>query len=682
MLLDFLKEDLLPKGSNLPKSYNKSKKVMKDLGLSYQKIDACVNDCMLYWKENEKLNACDICGASRWKSNKHNGEEKCKSNGKRIPQKTLRYFPLKPRLQRLFMCSKTASLMTWHHGKKKKDGTMRHPVNGTAWESFDTEHPNFASDPRNVRLGLASDGFQPFANSKTSYSIWPVILIPYNVPPELCMKQSNMILSMLIPGPKGPGDAIDVYLQPLIEELKDLWEVGVETFDAATQRHFQLRAALMWTINDFPAYAMLSGWSTKGYLACPCCLRDTRSMRLPHGGKECYMRHRCYLPMNHRWRKDKKSFDGTVEREGPPQPSSIDDILNELKDLENIILSKDPSVKTKISHEVRGDNWNKKSIFFELPYWKTNLLRHNLDVMHIEKNICDSVLGTIMNIQGKTKDTLKSRHDLKDLGLRPTLHPIKVGDKWKMPPAPYTFSSSEKQTFCNFLKELKVPDGFSSNISYCVNSKEAKISGLKSHDCHVILEHLLPLAIRGLLTPLVCEALIELSLFFTLLCAKVLNVDDLKQLESQIPITLCKLEKVFPPSFFDVMMHLPIHLANEAIMGGPVQFRWMYPIEQYMYKLKSYIRNRAHPEASIAEGYVAEECMNRCSRYMQSIETRFNRLDRNYENSQGHDDTLPIFSHSGRSLGAASVRDLEKGELDDAHIYILKNCDEVQPFLR
>ncbi|XP_056685554.1 uncharacterized protein [Spinacia oleracea] len=537
MLLDFLKEDLLPKGSNLPKSYNKSKKVMKDLGLSYQKIDACVNDCMLYWKENEKLNACDICGASRWKSNKHNGEEKCKSNGKRIPQKTLRYFPLKPRLQRLFMCSKTASLMTWHHVKKKKGGTMRHPVDGTAWESFDTEHPNFASDPRNVRLGLASDGFQPFANSKTSYSIWPVILIPYNVPPELCMKQSNMILSMLIPGPKGPGDAIDVYLQPLIEELKDLWEVGVETFDAATQRHFQLRAALMWTINDFPAYAMLS-----------------------------------------------------VEREGPPQPSSIDDILNELEDLENIILSKDPSVKTKISHEVRRDTWNKK--------------------------------------------------------------------------------------------KLKVPDGFSSNISYCVNSKEAKISGLKSHDCHVILEHLLPLAIRGLLTPLVLEALIELSLFFTLLCAKVLNVDDLKQLESQIPITLCKLEKVFPPSFFDVMMHLPIHLANEAIMGGPVQCRWMYPIEQYMYKLKSYIRNRAHPEASIAEGYVAEECMNRCSRYMQSIETRFNRLDRNYENSQGHDDTLPIFSHSGRSLGDASVRDLEKGELDDAHIYILKNCDEVQPFLR
>lgn len=229
---------------------------------------------------------------------------------------------------------------------------------------------------------------------------------------------------------------------------------------------------------------------------------------------------------------------------------------------------------------------------------------------------------------------------------------------------------------------MKVPDGFSSNISYCVNTKEAKISGLKSHDCHVILEHLLPLAIRGLLTPLVREALIELSTFFRLLCAKVLTVDDLNQLESQIPITLCKLEKIFPPYFFDVMMHLPIHLANETRIGGPVHFRWMYPIEQYMYKLKSYVRNRAHPEAAIAEGYLADECMTLCSRYMHSVETRFNRLDRNNENGQGLGDTLPIFSHPGRALGAATVRDLEKRELDQAHMYILKNCDEAQPFLK
>ena len=159
--------------------------------------------------------------------------------------------------------------MRWHHDKRKKDGTMRHPADSLAWKSFDELHQGFASDPRNIRLGLASDGFQPFANSKTSYSIWPAILIPYNLPPEICMRQSNMILSMLIPGPESPGNAIDIYLQPLIEELKELWEVGVETYDASSNSNFQLHATLLWTINDFPAYGMLSGWSIKGKLACP-----------------------------------------------------------------------------------------------------------------------------------------------------------------------------------------------------------------------------------------------------------------------------------------------------------------------------------------------------------------------------------------------------------------------------
>ena len=106
-----------------------------------------------------------------------------------------------------------------------------------------------------------------------------------------------------------------------------------------------------------------------------------------------------------------------------------------------------------------------------------------------------------------------------------------------------------------------------------MNMKEHKIYGLKSHDCHILLQHLVPLAIRGLLPKKVCEPLIELSLFFTSLTAKALRVEELEQIESQIAITLCKLEQEFIPSFFNVMVHLPIHLANEAKIGGPVQYR-------------------------------------------------------------------------------------------------------------
>ena len=110
-----------------------------------------------------------------------------------------------------------------------------------------------------------------------------------------------MILSMIISDPDSPGDAIDIYLQPLIEELKELWEVGVETYDAYSSSHFQIHASLLWTINDFPAYDMLSGWSTKGKLARPICMKETHSMRLSHGGKQCDMGHRCHLPMNHKF---------------------------------------------------------------------------------------------------------------------------------------------------------------------------------------------------------------------------------------------------------------------------------------------------------------------------------------------------------------------------------------------
>ncbi|KAF2325401.1 hypothetical protein GH714_027496 [Hevea brasiliensis] len=84
--------------------------------------------------------------------------------------------------------------------------------------------------------------------------------------------------------------------------------------------------------------------------------------------KQCYMGHRRYLPLSHKWRNDKESFDGTRERGLPPKPLAGDDILDQVKDLEGVILTKAPHIKKVISHDGRGDNWNKKSIFFDLPY--------------------------------------------------------------------------------------------------------------------------------------------------------------------------------------------------------------------------------------------------------------------------------------------------------------------------
>lgn len=328
-------------------------------------------------------------------------------------------------------------------------------------------------------------------------------------------------------------------------------------------------------------------------------------------------------------------------------------------------------------------NWKKKSIFFELPYWKSVELRHNLDVMHIEKNICDNVIGTLMNMEGKTKDNLTSRFDLEFMGIRRELHATETTEgTYTFSQACYTLSSDEKHSFCEFLQDLKVPDGYSSNISRCVNVKEGKISGMKCHDCHVFLHRYLPLSIRGVMCKQVCEPLIELSTFFRELCSKVLSMEDLEVLERQIAITLCKLEKIFPPSFFDIMVHLPLHLASEAKIAGPVQYRWMYPIERFLRKLKSYVKNKARAEGSIAEAYIIQEAVHLCARYLK-VETALNRVGRNYEGEEEASSQLRlhVFTQAGKPLHGKKYVELNLTEWERARMYVLKNCDEVQRFI-
>ena len=123
-------------------------------------------------------------------------------------------------------------------------------------------------------------------------------------------------------------------------------------------------------------------------------------------------------------------------------------------------------------------------------------------------------------------------------------------------------------------------DRYSSNISHCIKLKECKISGMKSHDNHILMQQLFLIVIRRSLPPEVSRPLIGLSCFFRKICSKVLNVDELGALEKRIAVTLYELERIFPPFFFTVMVHLVMHLANEAKVAGSVHYRWMYLIER------------------------------------------------------------------------------------------------------
>ncbi|KAG6395273.1 hypothetical protein SASPL_145915 [Salvia splendens] len=457
---------------------------------------------------------------------------------RKVAQKVLWYFPLKPRLQRLFMSSKTASHMRWHAESRTKDGYMRHPADSPAWSTYDSLHPDFAEESRNVRLGLA------------------------------------------------------------------------------------------------------------------------------------------FLPKEHEFRKNRRLFDGTVEFGEAPQQLSGDMVMDDLRDFTK-------KYGKLVKDNTKLFNWKKKSIFFELPYWKDNMVRHNLDVMHTEKNVCESICATLLDLDGKSKDNYKSRQDLEQMGIRPELHPI-TNERGKvyLPAAAYTMSKKERTIFCQVLKNLKVPDGYASNISMCVQLKPPKLLGLKSHDYHIMMQQLLPIALRKTLSRTVRSPLIQLSKYFRELCCKVICPADIIRLEKDIVVVLCQLEKIFPPSFFDVMVHLSVHLATEVKLCGPVHYRWMYPIERYLGTLKSYVRNRSKPEGSIAEGYLAEECLRFCSLYLADyVESKFNRASRNETVTDNTKIGLDVFTINGRSLGKGTAMRLDDVTLKKAHQYVLFNCEAVRPYI-
>jgi hypothetical protein len=337
----------------------------------------------------------------------------------------------------------------------------------------------------------------------------------------------------------------------------------------------------MWTINDFPAYGMLSGWSTHGKLACPYCMENNKAFTLANGGKVSFFYcHRRFLPLNHRYRKNRIDFFvGRVEKDvASPRLSSeeLHDIVLEYSD----IVFGLQSGKEKFPGFGLTHNWVRGSIFWELPYWKTNLLCHNLDVMHIEKNMFENIFNTVMDVKGKTKDNIKARLDIALYCNRKNMELVYDESRVAKPRASFVLEKNAQLLVYKWLKSLRFPDGHASNISRLVNIEDCRLYGMKSHDCHVFMQTPIPLAFHDLLPKGIWDALTEISHFFRDICSTKLNVDHIERLQTNIVETPCKLEMIFPLSFVDSMEHLPIHLPFEAKAGGPVQYRWMYPFER------------------------------------------------------------------------------------------------------
>ena len=191
--------------------------------------------------------------------------------------------------------------------------------------------------------------------------------------------------------------------------------------------------------------------------------------------------------------------------------------------------------------------------------------------MHLKKNICESLVGTIMNTKGIGKNHENARADLEEMGIRPKLYVEEAENGKALPVAATTMSRKDKKELGQFLHSAKFPSGYSSNFARLVSMKELKLNFamMKSHDCHVLMTLVLPVAIRNVLPMKVRETVMSLCFFFNAVEQKVIDDKLLTALDRRLHETLCLMEAFFPPTFFNIIVHLTVHLVQEIHYLGP-----------------------------------------------------------------------------------------------------------------
>ena len=178
---------MLPEDNTSPNNHYEANKILCPVGMEYQKIHACRNDCILYRNQFAELCKCLTCGVSRYKVKDNESSDERTINSEH-PAKVCWYLPIIPRYKRLFANEHDAKNLRWHADGRKSDGLLRHPADSPQWKAINCLHLDFGAEPRNLRLGFASDGMNPFGNLSSNHSSWPVLLMIYNLPPWLWNK--------------------------------------------------------------------------------------------------------------------------------------------------------------------------------------------------------------------------------------------------------------------------------------------------------------------------------------------------------------------------------------------------------------------------------------------------------------------------------------------------------------
>jgi len=218
--------------------------------------------------------------------------------------------------------------MRWHETNASTDGKVRSALDNPAWKHVQNIDASIFDSGRNVKFGLAVDGMNPFVDKSTKHSTLLVFLLNYNLPRWIVTKHFFVMLLLVIPSKESVKSTnIDVYLEPLVDDLLFLWNgvLAIDMSNSLCRSTFTLRGILLWTIHDYLGYGLIFGCATKGYQGCPMCgpnidSRFSKSLR-----KNIFQGHRPYLPIEHPFRYITKAFNGKQEHcSRPSRVSSVE----------------------------------------------------------------------------------------------------------------------------------------------------------------------------------------------------------------------------------------------------------------------------------------------------------------------------------------------------------------------
>jgi hypothetical protein len=278
-----------------------------------------------------------------------------------------------------------------------------------------------------------------------------------------------------------------VYIEPVIDELVSAWEEGVWTYDRATKTSFKMHIWYHYSLHDFLAYGIFCAWCVHGKFPCPICKERLRFIWLQKGGKySSFDKYHQFLPLDHPFRQDIKNFTkGTIVKDPLPQMMTGAEVHAQI---DALMANQEAGGFMGYGEE---HMWTHKSGLMRLLYFDDLLLPHNIDIMHIKKNVAEALWGTIMETE-KSKDNPKTRVDLATLYDRPKqeMQPPRGSKTWKRLKADFILARKHRRKVLEWMQTLMFPDGYAVNLRRGVNLSTLRVNKMKSHDYHIWIERL------------------------------------------------------------------------------------------------------------------------------------------------------------------------------------------------